>query len=77
MKAHKKGEFVCTGDAPEIYQAAEEFGLIDADELASLLAMDAKILSLINVDDFAPHELGTKAKPRPEMVQNYNEANAA
>jgi len=77
MQAHKQGEIVSAGDAPEIYQAAETAGLINADELATLLEMDAKVMSLINVDDFAPHELGTKAKPKPELVQNYDEASAA
>lgn len=76
-KAHKSGEFVCTGNAPDVYRAAEEAGVINADELERLLDMDAKVMNLLNVDDFAPHELGTKAKPKPELVQNYNEANAA
>jgi hypothetical protein len=31
---------------------------------------DRKVMDLINVDDFAPHELGVAAQPAPSPVQH-------
>jgi acyl-CoA dehydrogenase len=35
-------------------------------EGAALREYDRKMIDLISVDDFAPHELGTKAEPVPQ-----------
>ncbi len=42
--------------------AAVEAGVLTADEAEQLLAVDKKVMELVDVDDFEPHELGTKAK---------------
>jgi hypothetical protein len=39
-------------------------GIIDGTEAEVLRDYDAKVLELINVDDFAPHELGVDANQR-------------
>lgn len=76
-KARRAGEFVCEGDEREVYLAAEAAGIITPEEAEQLIHMDEKVMNIVKVDDFAPHELGTKAQPKPELVQNYNEADAA
>jgi len=75
--ARKAGEFSSNGDDRDVYKAAQEAGIITAEDVEFLLDMDDKIMNIVNVDDFAPHELGTKAQPRPELVQNYDEGAAA
>jgi acyl-CoA dehydrogenase len=46
-------------DPPGQIEQALAAGLISADEAALLRDYDAKVMELIHVDDFAPHELGT------------------
>jgi acyl-CoA dehydrogenase len=48
-------------DLPGQIDQSLQLGIIDDFEAASLRDYDAKVLELINVDDFAPHELGTDA----------------
>ncbi len=48
-------------DLPGQIRAGLQLGIIDAAEAARLEAYDAKVMELINVDDFAPHEIGTHA----------------
>jgi acyl-CoA dehydrogenase len=57
----KTGRVTALGLPGQIEQALQ-LGIIDAAEAASLRDYDAKVLELINVDDFAPHELGMDAK---------------
>jgi acyl-CoA dehydrogenase len=40
-------------------------GIISHEEASTLRAYDAKVLDIINVDDFAPHELGAGAGADP------------
>ena len=75
--ARKAGEFSTDGHERDAYIAAQEAGIITAEEAEFLLDMDDKIMNIVDVDDFAPHELGTKAQPKPELVQNYDEGAAA
>jgi acyl-CoA dehydrogenase len=76
-KAQKAGEFTCDGDERDVYTAAQLAGVITPEEVEQLLHMDDKVMNIVNVDDFAPHELGTKAQVRPELVQGYEDADAA
>jgi acyl-CoA dehydrogenase len=48
-------------DFPARITQSLELGVIDAAEAALLRDYDAKVLELVNVDDFAPHELGVDA----------------
>jgi acyl-CoA dehydrogenase len=51
-------------DLPGQIDEAEKIGLLSAEEAAWLRTYDRKVMELVNVDDFAPHELGTNGKPR-------------
>jgi acyl-CoA dehydrogenase len=53
-------------DAPGQTQQALAAGLISATEAAALQDYDAKVMDIINVDDFAPHELAAQAQPLRE-----------
>ncbi|HEY6484192.1 MAG TPA: acyl-CoA dehydrogenase [Steroidobacteraceae bacterium] len=50
-------------ELPEQIQQALAAGIITEAEAAALREYDRKLLELISVDDFAQHELGTKAVP--------------
>jgi acyl-CoA dehydrogenase len=50
-------------DLPGQIQQAVAAGIISETEGATLREYDRKTLELINVDDFAQHELGTQAEP--------------
>ena len=54
-------------DLPGQIDEAEKIGLLSAEEAAWLRTYDRKVMELVNVDDFAPHELGTNGKPRPRI----------
>ena len=43
-------------------------GLISDPEAQALRAFDRKVMNLVNVDDFAPHELGTQARADSERT---------
>ncbi|MEM7284342.1 MAG: acyl-CoA dehydrogenase domain-containing protein, partial [Pseudomonadota bacterium] len=45
-------------------KAAVEAGVLTKDEAKHLMDVDAKIMNIVDVDDFEPHELGTKAKKK-------------
>jgi acyl-CoA dehydrogenase len=53
-------------DAPGQIQQALAAGIISATEAAALQDYDAKVMDIINVDDFAPHELAAQAQPARE-----------
>jgi acyl-CoA dehydrogenase len=48
-------------DFPGQVRQAKDAGIIDAGEADFLMDYDAKVMHLIHVDDFAPHELGVRA----------------
>jgi acyl-CoA dehydrogenase len=52
-------------DLPGQIQQALALGIISETEAATLRDYDRKVMDIINVDDFAPHELGTQSA-RPE-----------
>ena len=63
-------------DLPGQIDEGERAGLLSSDEAAWLRNYDRKVMDLIHVDDFAPHELGTNGKPRLRIdtpVQEQNE----
>ena len=53
-------------DLPGQIQQALAAGIISETEAAALREYDRKVMDLINVDDFAPHELGMQAQPVPQ-----------
>jgi acyl-CoA dehydrogenase len=55
-------------DLPGQIQQALAAGIISETEAAALREYDRKTMDLINVDDFAPHELGTQAQPVPQAA---------
>jgi len=50
-------------ELPGQIQQALAAGIISETEAASLREYDRKVMEIINVDDFAPHELGVQAQP--------------
>ena len=57
--ARRDGVVTAT-DIPSQIDQAEQQGVISPDEAAQLREFDAKVMALIAVDDFAPHELAAK-----------------
>ena len=55
-------------DLPNQIQQAVETGIITEAEATTLQEYDRKVMDLIHVDDFAPHELGTQAEPVADPV---------
>jgi hypothetical protein len=55
-------------DLPSQIQQAVAAGIITEAEATTLRDYDRKVMDLIHVDDFAPHELGTQAEPVAEPV---------
>jgi acyl-CoA dehydrogenase len=55
-------------DLPGQIQQAVAAGIISETEGAALRDYDRKVIDLISVDDFAQHELGTKAEPAPQAA---------
>jgi acyl-CoA dehydrogenase len=53
-------------DLPGQIQQALAAGIISETEAAALREFDRKVMDLINVDDFAPHELGMAVQAEPE-----------
>jgi hypothetical protein len=48
-------------DLPGQIREALQLGIINEAEASLLRDYDAKVMNIINVDDFAPHELGVGA----------------
>ncbi|MBM4209127.1 MAG: acyl-CoA dehydrogenase [Gammaproteobacteria bacterium] len=66
---------VTTLDLPGQIDEGERTGLLSRDEAAWLRNYDRKVMDLIHVDDFAPHELGTNGKPRLRVDAAAQEQN--
>jgi len=62
-------------DLPGQIDEGERTGLLSRDEAAWLRNYDRKVMDLIHVDDFAPHELGTNGKPRLRVDAAAQEQN--
>ncbi len=43
-------------------------GIISDAEAGTLREYDRKVMDILSVDDFAPHELGTQAEPAPQQT---------
>jgi acyl-CoA dehydrogenase len=56
-------------DLPTQIQQATVAGIISETEAAMLRDYDRKVMDIVNVDDFAPHELGVQAASEPAVVQ--------
>ncbi|MBX3693933.1 MAG: acyl-CoA dehydrogenase [Steroidobacteraceae bacterium] len=52
-------------DLPGQIRQGLELGILSETEAAMLRDYDRKVMHLINVDDFEPHELGVQARPAP------------
>jgi acyl-CoA dehydrogenase len=55
-------------DFPNQIQQALVAGIISEAEAVALREYDRKVMDILNVDDFAQHELGTQAEPVPQLV---------
>jgi hypothetical protein len=55
-------------DLPGRIQQALAAGVISETEAASLREYDRKVMELVDVDDFAPHELAASAAPAEEQT---------
>jgi acyl-CoA dehydrogenase len=55
-------------DFPSQIQQALVAGIISEAEAVALREYDRKVMDILNVDDFAQHELGTQAEPVPQQV---------
>ena len=64
-------------DFPSQIQQAAAAGIITETEANMLRDYDRKVMDLINVDDFAPHELGTQAEPVPHQAAVRSSAQVA
>jgi acyl-CoA dehydrogenase len=64
-------------DLPSQIQQAVAAGIITDAEGTTLREYDRKVMDLINVDDFAPHELGTQAEPVPQQATVRSSAQVA
>ncbi|HZF16921.1 MAG TPA: acyl-CoA dehydrogenase [Steroidobacteraceae bacterium] len=56
-------------DLPTQIQQATAAGIISETEAALLRDYDRKVMDIVNVDDFAPHELGVQAAPEHSAAQ--------
>ena len=61
-------------DLPGQITQALAAGIISETEAASLREYDRKVMDIINVDDFAPNELGVQAQPAPGPVTSVHVA---
>jgi acyl-CoA dehydrogenase len=61
-------------DLPGQITQALAAGIISETEAASLRDYDRKVMDIINVDDFAPNELGVQAQPAPGAVSSFHVA---
>ncbi|EQD39033.1 protein containing DUF1974, partial [mine drainage metagenome] len=52
-------------DLPGQVNQALAAGILTSAEAQALHEYDRKVMNLIHVDDFAPHELGRQASPQP------------
>src|SRR5262245_30096951 len=59
-------------DLPGQIAQALAAGIISETEAAALRDYDRKVMDLINVDDFAQHELGVQAQPAPQAASNVS-----
>jgi acyl-CoA dehydrogenase len=68
VEGQKTGK-VTALDLPGQIAQSVALGIITETEAAMLREYDRKVMDLINVDDFAPHELGVSTEPAPSSVQ--------
>jgi acyl-CoA dehydrogenase len=61
-------------DLPGQIAEAEQVGLLSAEEAAWLREYDRKVMDLVHVDDFAPHELGTDGRARLQVNLQVTES---
>ncbi len=65
VEGQKTGK-VTALDIPGQISQALAAGIVSETEAAFLRDYDRKVMELIHVDDFAPHELGVQAQPSPD-----------
>lgn len=64
-------------DLPGQIQQAYALGIISETEAATLREYDRKVMDIINVDDFEPHEIGMRTEPaaaEPAAVSSFHVA---
>jgi acyl-CoA dehydrogenase len=57
-------------DLPGQITQAQALGIISEEEGTALRDYDRKVMNLVRVDDFAPHELGVQARPESDTRQS-------
>ena len=67
VEGQKTGKVTALDLPGQITRVARR-GIITETEAALLRDYDRKVMDLINVDDFAPHELGVAAQPKPATI---------
>ncbi len=76
VEGQKTGK-VTALDLPGQITQSLALGLITETEAAMLREYDRKVMDLINVDDFAPHELGVSTQPAPSVQKPLGSAQVA
>src|SRR5499427_7483851 len=61
-------------DLPGQIQQALALGVISETEAAALREYDRKVMDIINVDDFAPNELGVQTQAAPAAPSSFHVA---
>jgi acyl-CoA dehydrogenase len=64
-------------DLPGQIQQALAAGIVSETEAAALREYDRKVMDIINVDDFAPHELGVQAQPPTQQSAQVSSIHVA
>jgi acyl-CoA dehydrogenase len=64
-------------DLPGQISQALAAGIISETEAAALRDYDRKVMDIINVDDFAPNELGVQAQPVPQTPSSVSSVHVA
>jgi len=60
-------------DLPGMIAEAQALGIVTGADAAWLAEYDRKVMDLVNVDDFAPHELGTQGATRARLPRAADE----
>ncbi|MFM7065938.1 MAG: acyl-CoA dehydrogenase domain-containing protein, partial [Gammaproteobacteria bacterium] len=55
-------------DLPGQIDQAEAGGILTAAEASRLREYDRKVMAIVDVDDFAPHELGRDSTPESHLA---------
>ena len=63
-------------DLPGMIAEAQALGIVTGADAAWLAEYDRKVMDIVNVDDFAPHELGTQGAAHLRLRRATDEQDA-